>query len=401
MKIGLIGADFNSSNKGCEALAYAFMEILNGIALHNKIKIEVVLVKSLPTKEWIKSGFSFNKIAKPFKPKRHYSNLDTEVLFVFHTHNRTFYHSKISEMACVFDFTGGDSFTDIYGEERFYSRTRLKDTIMNHKVPLILGSQTIGPFKNKAVEKYAAEIIKKCDEVYARDQVSYDYSLRISGRAPVLTTDVAFALPYSKPDRIDNTNTKVGLNVSGLLWNGGYTGDNQFGLTCDYQKYCRDLIKWLLSNNYEVHLIPHAFKDDLNYVDNDLIPTLELKKEFPSLIVGPKFNSCIDAKSYISSMDVFTGARMHSTIGAFSAGVPVVPFSYSRKFEGLFGALKYSYVIEATRDNTEKCLENTIDWIGNCTQLQNAMVAGQLIINERLSVFKDGIEKKLIELNRE
>ena len=32
---------------------------------------------------------------------------------------------------------------------------------------------------------------------------------------------------------------------------------------------------------------------------------------------------------------------MHATIGAISSGVATIPFSYSRKFEGLFGNLEY------------------------------------------------------------
>lgn len=56
---------------------------------------------------------------------------------------------------------------------------------------------------------------------------------------------------------------------------------------------------------------------------------------------------------------------MHATIGAFSSGVPVIPTSYSRKFEGLYGSLGYNYginlretTIEDAMNHIEYCLEN-------------------------------------------
>ena len=46
-------------------------------------------------------------------------------------------------------------------------------------------------------------------------------------------------------------------------------------------------------------------------------------------------------------MSFFLGARMHSTIAAFSSGVPVLPMAYSRKFNGLFeDTLEYPYIAD-------------------------------------------------------
>ena len=87
----------------------------------------------------------------------------------------------------VFDFTAGDSFTDIYGKERFYSRTRLKKAIIDRKIPLVLGSQTIGPFQDDNVKAFAAEVINESTEVFVRDEMSYRYTKEISGRTPILT----------------------------------------------------------------------------------------------------------------------------------------------------------------------------------------------------------------------
>ena len=49
---------------------------------------------------------------------------------------------------------------------------------------------------------------------------------------------------------------------------------------------------------------------------------------------------------------------MHSTIGAFSAGVPVVPMAYSRKFNGLFvDTLKYDAMADMKASTDEETLD--------------------------------------------
>ena len=101
------------------------------------------------------------------------------------------------------------------------------------------------------------------------------------------------------------------------------------------REYCRQIIKkYSEDDKTEIHIIPHVIDED-NYdsLENDSRVCKLLKEEFPCAVLAPDFKDPIEAKSYISNMDVFIGARMHSTIGAISAGVATIPFSYSRKFK--------------------------------------------------------------------
>lgn len=393
MKIGLVGVDLDSPNKGCEALAYAALELLNRIASkHNEI-YNIFVIRKFPIKDYIRSRFSINSVKNQFAPKHNYTNLVIESLLIHHLKEEVLYSKKISEMDFVIDFTGGDSFSDIYGRNRFYSRTRFKETIINHNIPLILGSQTVGPFMNEKVANYAGKIINLSLEVFVRDQLSYDCVKEVSGREAIITTDVAFSLPFERKKNDTREIIKVGLNVSGLLWNGGYSQDNQFKLTVDYKEYCRSLLVHLLNNGYEVHIIPHAFKKDLTDVDNDLMPAMSLHDEFPKTVLAPYFSSCIEAKSYIAQMDVFSGARMHSTIGAFSSGVPVIPFSYSRKFEGLFNSLEYPFVLNAREMETNECVTQTLTWIKQYKLLKDGMKKGKELISLKTDVFVNRLEE--------
>ena len=142
-----------------------------------------------------------------------------------------------------------------------------------------------------------------------------------------------------------------------MLWHGGYTRNNQFGLKCDYQSLARQLIDYFLNQeNVKVHLVPHVVGSERS-IENDYAVSYDLWREYdnPNLLLAPLALGPIEIKSYIAGLDFFMGARMHATIGAFSAGVPVVPMAYSRKFNGLFlDTLSYNHMVDMkTMDNDD------------------------------------------------
>lgn len=263
----------------------------------------------------------------------------------------------------ILDTGRGDSFADIYGELRFDIINLIhREAIKFHK-PYCLLPQTIGPFKDTKIRAKAVKAIMNANLVMARDKQSYDYTKDIAPKIKNLTEniDVAFFLPYTK-QFFDKNYVHVGLNISALLWHGGYTGTNQFGLLDDYQQTVREIITYFLSlPNVKLHLIPHVVGGERD-VENDYAVSFDLQKEFnnPNLILAPLFLSPVDAKDYISGMDFFMGARMHSTIAAFSSGVPVVPMAYSRKFNGLFiDTLQYNHLVDLKAD----CKQDILDTI--------------------------------------
>jgi hypothetical protein len=179
----------------------------------------------------------------------------------------------------------------------------------------------------------------------------------------------------------------VGLNVSGLLMNGGYAGGNEYGLGFDYADLTHRLIAALLARgDCDVHLVPHVLAPHLP-VDDDGAAADRLKAAYPALQRHPDFTSASDAKSFISGLDFLIGARMHATIAAFSSGVPVVPISYSRKFEGLYGALGYKWLVNARGMDTETALARIMDALDNRETLAADMAAAQPIIAAGLEAY--------------
>lgn len=282
----------------------------------------------------------------------------------------------------ILDIGQGDSFADIYGKMRFNSINLIHREAIRYRKPYCLLPQTIGPFSNEAIRKIAVKAITDADIVMARDKQSYDYTKKIAPRQQNIKDyiDVAFFLPYNR-QQFDKDFIHVGLNISALLWHGGYTRDNQFGLKDDYQKCVRSIIDYFLSMpNVKVHLIPHVVGSE-RHIENDYAVSFDLQKEYnnQNLILAPLFLSPVDAKDYISGMDFFMGARMHSTIAAFSSGVPVVPMAYSRKFNGLFiDTLNYPHLADLKADDCNQTLEKIKDAYNERLNIKS-------IIDERLN----------------
>lgn len=392
-KIGLLGLTSTSINKGCEALTYAFLEMLKQ---YQDFSYELYFIDGFSLYEF-RTGKLFARIKSENARFEEYG-VSISRIFYRTLYNKILFSKEIRKLDICFDFTQGDSFTDIYGNARFNDWTKVKEYIINKGVPLVLGSQTIGPFHDKENEKRAAAVINSCKEVFARDKDSFEYTKSISGRTPILTTDVAFFLPYK--DTGYKKSNKIGFNPSGLLWNGGYTSDNQFGLTMDYQDFCRKAITYAIKNGFEVHLIGHVVSDDLLQKDNDCVAIKALHEEFPETIVAPMFDNPMDAKTYISNMSAFTGARMHATIASISAGVPVLPFSYSRKFEGLFGTLKYEHIIHGKGDSLDEALTKFRVFIERSDDIIKDVNNSIIIINKMKRKMLQSYQNLLIEEDR-
>jgi len=105
----------------------------------------------------------------------------------------------------------------------------------------------------------------------------------------------------------------------------------------------------------------------------------------------------IEVKSFISGLDFFTGARMHSCIAAYSSRVPVFPLAYSRKFNGLFGdTLGYNYLGDMVNQEKEKIVENLISSFNKRDALKDS-IENQMdsIVNKRKNILIEELSKFL------
>lgn len=353
MKIGLFGIELKSNNYGVTALGLTQIDFLEEI---NNKKIEY----------YVFSNDTISDVDEIKRTLNIQSKLSVLKLINYKDGIKGFkyIYNKIKECDIVIDLTYGDSFSDIYGLKKFILYSIPKLMAINLGIELIIAPQTIGPYKNKIVKSVAKRILRNADVLCVRDEKSLELAKKISYKDDIiLTSDLAMELPYEK-QTLNGIKFKVGINISDLLWsNNNEENLKQYGIVVDYKELVKKIITKFTSEKYEIHLITHVYaKDDSK---GEYALAKKVHEEFPKTILAPKFESPIDAKSYMSGLDLFFGARMHATIGAFSSGVPVIPTSYSRKFEGLYGSLGYNYginlretTIEDAMNHIEYCLEN-------------------------------------------
>ncbi|GLQ09188.1 hypothetical protein GCM10007913_11200 [Devosia yakushimensis] len=290
----------------------------------------------------------------------------------------------------VFDIGEGDSFTDLYGGLRYGFLLGTKLAVLAARRPLIIAPQTIGPFDNPVRRWLAAAVLRRADAVYTRDGLSTAF---LQDNGVLANTDefidVAFALPFERAGRVGGQ-VRVGINVSGLLYNGGYSGRNDLGMRLDYAALMHKLIESLLARqDVETHLIVHVTGN--GGPDDDLPVARLLARRYPGLVLAPVFGTSVEAKGYISGMDYVVAGRMHAAIAALSAGVPVMPVAYSRKFNGLFGTLDYPHMVDGRATSTEAALAALIDGFERRAELQDAVRHGLAIARRRLAAYQDTV----------
>lgn len=375
MKIALLGFDFFSPNKGCEALTYTFVSMLNDLKVES-LEIHVFGSGELGLIPNLYQNIKFVGYRLRMKRLNYWK----------------FLVDKFKEMDCIFDITFGDGFSDIYGKVWNANTNMAKQLAIKSGTPFVLLPQTYGPYSNVLLKRWAIHIVKKSAYAFSRDQLSSDEMQKLGCTNVVATTDLAFALPYNKRKySCSNNKLKIGFNVSSLLWEGGHN----IQLATDYQEYCRYIVGLYSSKpDTEIHIIAHVI-DTVNSdaLENDCRVCNILKKEFPNAILAPDFSNPIDAKSYISNMDVFIGARMHSTIASMSSGVPTIPFSYSKKFEGLYDSLQYPYVISATKIGTADATKLTEKYVQDRDLLEEERKRAICKVSKKLDFVKKEMGK--------
>lgn len=382
---------YRSANKGCEALCFSIFYIIDQIATELNVNYKIFFINRNFKKNFKDFIFINNKkINIDYLNVPRYLGLRSVIKTLW---NFRYYYKDLKKLNSIdfgLDIGEGDSFSDIYGSYRFHYINLAHKITSFFKIPFYILPQTIGPFNNHLLKQLAIKSMNKAEEVMTRDKQSSDYVYTLTNKYPLQFIDIAFALPYNKIT-FDPNLIHVGLNISGLLWNGGYTKDNQFNLSLNYQQVVLKLIDRFLENkNVRIHLISHVFNLDKNLLENDFSVLNDIYKKYnnPQIILAPLFFDPIEAKSYIAGMDFFLGARMHATIAAFSSGVPVVPMAYSRKFNGLFkDTLKYDPLVDMKVDKTEEAIEKIMFFYNNRNELK------KIINKNNLEIVKPNIDK--------
>jgi colanic acid/amylovoran biosynthesis protein len=277
----------------------------------------------------------------------------------------------LAEADLFADITGGDSFSDIYGMPRFIQGFLVKWLPLTLRRPFVMMPQTYGPYKSRLAKRLARYILSRCQAIYSRDKEGVELVNRTLGprggrTKPQFVPEIAFGMDPRKPAVLDvgalqqvrsNASRVVGLNVSGLLYNGGYTRSNMFGLKDDYQRTIGRLVESLLAQpNTLVLLVPHVVTPPGD-VESDIDACSRVHDQFAAthpnrvFVARGRYDQA-EIKYVIGLCDLFAGARMHSCVAALSQKIPAVGMAYSRKFVGVFDSVGVADLVVDLRTQT-------------------------------------------------
>lgn len=379
IKIGIFFGTLLHENMGCNALNYSFIQLCEDIAVAQGWHFQYVMLWDIPSSfkhedlppELQKYDISFMRIPDS------YFRLFAKGILKDKMHDYNEFYNCIKSCDFFVDTCGGDSFSDIYGS--YTLKYIAKNHALAHKYgkPVILLPQTIGPFNTKDGEKRARVMMENALKVFVRDEISMTVASKyVPSERLYYTVDMAFHMRFPKyPEKFHNEKKRIGVSPSALLWNGGYTGHNQFGLKGDYKETVRNIIEHLIEQGYEVILLGHVLYGTASKPrEDDYWLCKQLHEEFPQTVMAPYFYSPTEAKSFISTLDGLMSSRMHCCIGAYSSGVPVFLLGYSRKFNGLFyDTLDYHYGADLRSDDVSGTILRLDDYLQSLERIKEEM----------------------------
>jgi colanic acid/amylovoran biosynthesis protein len=366
-KVCLLGASFCTSNFGVNVLTLGTIRCL--LQTHPDAAISIMDYSSEP--EIYRLCFAnrdleiplinirFSK--KPWQPNHILFLLTLACLFRLVPsqnlrrrildNNRWLNH--LNSMDLVTAISGGDSFSDIYGMERFFyiSLPQILALVLGKR--LVLLPQTLGPYRHRLTRAVTHYILCGAERIYTRDRQGLKTAESMLGTAQSkdklhFSYDVGFAVEPETPRDQEllsaiaawkKRGPLVGLNVSGLLFMAMYARSNMFGLEVDYKDLTYAMIKLFQKLGAgTVLLVPHVLGKEGS--ESDLPACLEIYRA-----LQPEMRERIQVlesglnerqtKFVIGHCDFFSGARMHACIAALSQSVPTVPLAYSDKFVGV------------------------------------------------------------------
>lgn len=357
LNIGLLTADLNSGNMGCNALGYSAILLIDDASRSLGFTPTYTIFGDIPRESIAWYGNLEETRIRIVSPALTLKGKVKQILRKKPLSIKEFYRA-FDSCDLFFEIAGGDSFSDLYGIDRPRLFGRYHAHAARKRKPLVFLPQTIGPFESDEARRIASRSLSYASRIFARDPISLKKAIEFTAPERVTqSVDMACFMEYT-PQARNTMKPRIGVNPSGLLWGGGYTGNNQFGLEAEYRSLICRIIQQLDAEGCEVVLVPHVLHGPYYHVEDDYGVCKRLQQAYPFCIMAPFFYTPVEAKSFISGLDLLVGSRMHCCIAAYSSGVPIYPLAYSRKFKGLFkDELKYSYGADLRSDDTESILE--------------------------------------------
>ena len=353
MKRIYLYAHGGSGNHGCEAIVRSTIDLIKDLPVE-----KIILISSKPDED---KFYGIDQLCELRKDVQPYSKFSLEFLKAYAAlkiKNNYIPLDKMGYRQAIADMKPGDIALSIGGDNYCYAD--VKKYVMLHSLMKEKGAKTVlwgcSVEPSLLADKEIAEDLSKYDFIAARETISYK-ALKSVNDNTILVADTAFAL-NSIISGNDLEKNYVGINISPMI----IENEKENGVALSNYK---NLIEWILEEtDLNIMLIPHVVWDG----GDDRIPSRRLHdcyKASGRVDIIEDCN-CMELKGYISKCRFFVGARTHSTIAAYSSGVPTLVLGYSVKSRGiakdLFGTYE-NYVLPVQSLNDPYELMNCFKWI--------------------------------------
>ena len=369
-----------SKNHGCEAIVRGSMNIIE----NSDEKAEFVLSSNNPSDDEILNNITV-KAARTralTKVEKLIAAVDLKI-----NNSETYALQKMyspivsdAEDCDVCLSVGGDTYC--YGDNHGI-QVLTRELKKRGKMTVLWGA-SIGA---RDLSERKLESLRDFDAIFTREPITYEL-LKANGANDniYLFSDPAFCMERVEVEPIDGFTREntLGFNISPLV----ASGDPR------KKEIAEDFLRFVFENTtMKVLLVPHVVEENNN--DYDFMkPIFEKFEHTGRIAILPPDLEARQYKGYIAGTRFFVGARTHSTIAAYSSGVPTIALGYSVKARGIakdiFGEEKYVLDIKAMTDYEElrdeflKLLENENEIRRDLMKsiplrMRSAMEAGEML----------------------
>lgn len=369
-----------SKNHGCEAIVRGSMNIIE----NSDEKAEFVLSSNNPSDDKI-----LNNITVKAARTRALTKVEKLIAAVdLKINNSETYALQKMYSPIVSDAEDCDVCLSVGGDTYCYGDNHgiqvLTRELKKRGKKTVLWGASIGA---EDLSERKLESLRDFDAIFTREPITYEL-LKANGANDniYLFSDPAFCMERVEVEPIDGFTREntLGFNISPLV----ASGDPR------KKEIAEDFLRFVFENTtMKVLLVPHVVEENNN--DYDFMkPIFEKFEHTGRIAILPPDLEARQYKGYIAGTRFFVGARTHSTIAAYSSGVPTIALGYSVKARGIakdiFGEEKYVLDIKAMTDYEElrdeflKLLENENEIRRDLMKsiplrMRSAMEAGEML----------------------
>ena len=369
-----------SKNHGCEAIVRGSMNIIE----NSDEKAEFVLSSNNPSDDEI-----LNNITVKAARTRALTKVEKLIAAVdLKINNSETYALQKMYSPIVSDAEDCDVCLSVGGDTYCYGDNHgiqvLTRELKKRGKKTVLWGASIGA---EDLSERKLESLRDFNAIFTREPITYEL-LKANGANDniYLFSDPAFCMERVEVEPIDGFTREntLGFNISPLV----ASGDPR------KKEIAEDFLRFVFENTtMKVLLVPHVVEENNN--DYDFMkPIFEKFEHTGRIAILPSDLEARQYKGYIAGTRFFVGARTHSTIAAYSSGVPTIALGYSVKARGIakdiFGEEKYVLDIKAMTDYEElrdeflKLLENENEIRRDLMKsiplrMRSAMEAGEML----------------------